>query len=370
MTVRDIQHILESWAPKEIAWERDNVGLLIGTPNHRVRNILVSLDVTDEIVDEARAKRIDLIISHHPLLFHSLKTIRGDDRVGRIVTALIHYGIALYAAHTNLDFTQSGVSFTLAERLKLQHIDFLQKNQSVYQKIVVFVPADHADTVMASMAQAGAGVIGKYERCSFRTEGVGTFKAADDSKPFIGKAGQFETVPEIRLEMILPQWKMNDVLTAMRSSHPYEEVAYDVYGLSNESNSYGAGAIGDLEKEINLKTFLGRVRTLLNTGTVRYTGKHQRRIKRVAVCGGSGSDLLRTAIQQGADAFITADVSYHTFQEADGRIALVDAGHFETEQPIVQKIVQYLHNHCASVKEKIYVVASTRARNPVQYYLS
>ncbi len=367
MIVRDIQALLESWAPKDIAWERDNIGLLIGAPENRANRILVALDVTDEVVEEALAKKIDLIISHHPLLFHPLKAVRSDRRTGRITTALIRHNIALYAAHTNLDFTQAGVSFALAERLKLHEVDFLSKEQEIYKKIVVFVPDEYIDKVTHAMAQAGAGVIGKYEQCSFRSRGTGTYTPTGDAKPFVGKPGGAETVSESRLEMILPKWKLEDVVKAMKMSHPYEEVAYDIYDLGNASNSYGAGAIGELNREMSTKAFLEQLTSLLDAGAIRYTENRNRKIKRVAVCGGSGSSLLDTAMHAGADAFVTADVSYHTFQEAEGRIALMDAGHYETEQPIVHKIVAYLKTYC---KINATVAASARSRNPVHYHLS
>jgi len=370
MTIRHIQQWFEDWAPKKLAWERDNVGLLIGDSDTPVRRILVCLDVTDEVVDEARSKRADLIVSHHPLLFHPLKSVSESDRVGRLVHKLIRHRIAVYAAHTNLDFTRSGVSMALAGLLGLREPTVLQKNAGMYDKLVVFVPETHADRVMNAMASAGAGAIGKYEQCSFQVEGIGTFQPGAGAQPFVGKAGKLERAPEIRLEMILPQWRVQQVLASMRATHPYEEIAYDLYALENRSQEYGAGAIGELETETTLKAFLKTVRSSLHTGGMRYAGSLNRRIKRVAVCGGRGPDLLEAAVSEGAEVFITADVPYHTFQSADGRIALIDAGHFETEQPIVQKIVQYLQDRSSDLPGKLTIAASRRSRNPVQYYPS
>lgn len=370
MVVRDIQQLFEAWAPPEIAWERDNVGLQIGSSGRRVRRILVALDVSNRVVEEARRKQIDLLISHHPLLFHPLRSVHDDDRIGQLVLKLAQYRISLYSAHTNLDFTHSGVSAALAERLGLLNCAVLSKQNKTHKKVVVFVPSDHVEKVMGAMAKAGAGRVGEYEACSFRTEGIGTFRGLSGTKPFVGKAGMLESVSEVRLEMVVPQWKLSTVLEAMRESHPYEEVAFDVYDLANESQDYGAGVIGELTRRMSLKEFLAHVRTRLRVPALRYTGNSRRQIRSVAVCGGSGSELLQHALHRGADAFVTADVSYHTFERAEGAIALIDAGHFETETPVVQKVVDYLKTEPTIRKENIRIIASQQSRNPVQYYLS
>lgn len=370
MIVRDVQDILESWAPKEIAWERDNIGLQVGSMNRRVRKILVALDATDEVLQEAREKNIDLIVSHHPLLFHPVRSVTPEDRVGRLVQRLAQSGIALYSAHTNLDFTRGGVSFALADRLGLHDLDFLQKDQSVLKKIVTFVPPAHAEAVAAAMASAGAGTIGNYESCSFRVEGTGTFKAAAGARPFIGGTGSLEKVDEVRLEMILPRWRLNDVVGAMRRAHPYEEVAYDVYDLGNTGDSYGSGVIGELRKPMPLSKFLAHVQRTLRVPGVRYAGRLRHSIRRVAACGGSGSGYLQAAIQRGADAFVTSDVSYHAFQDCDDRLALIDAGHYETERPVIPRIVEYLKTQLGRRRERVKVFPSSRMKNSVQYYMS
>ena len=367
MVLRDIHTIFESWAPRELAWERDSTGLQVGSMRRNVRKILTALDVTDEVVEEARRKNVDLIISHHPLLFHPVRSVNTDERVGRIVERLAARGIALYAAHTNLDFTREGVSSALAERLGIQNLDVLRKDQRIDKKIVVFVPLEYAEKVVSAMAGAGAGRIGNYERCSFRVEGTGAFTPSRGARPFTGKPGRERLVDEVRLEMALPAWSVERVIAAMRSAHPYEEVAYDLYDLSNASNWYGAGVIGELKREMTLGKFLGRVRQTLNAAGIRYTGDPKRSIRRVAACGGSGSDLLPVAISRGADVFLTADVTYHTFQECDGRIALIDAGHFETEQPIVPRIIARLKAHPMVRKNKVQVLPSTSTRNFISY---
>ncbi len=220
------------------------------------------------------------------------------------------------------------------------------------------------------MAQAGAGVIGDYEACSFQTEGRGTFRGVKGATPFIGTRDMLERVPEIRLEMRVPNWKLSGVLAAMKATHPYEEVAYDVYDLANESGDYGAGIIGDVRPPVTLRMFLSRIRRMLGVPALRYTGNLRLKVKRVAVCGGSGSDLLSVALREGADAFVTADVKYHAFGDSDGGLALIDAGHFETEVPVVGRVVDYLKKEIAQRKQTVRVFVSQQSCNPVQYYFS
>jgi len=370
MKLRDIHDILDSWAPREVAWEKDNVGLQIGSPLKSVRKILVALEVNDGVIDEAVRKKADLIISHHPLLFHPLKSVNGEERTGRLLMRLARHGISVYCVHTNLDFIKGGVSFALADKIGLLSADILVKKKNILKKIAVFVPTSHTDKVMNAMAAAGAGKIGKYDFCSFQTEGSGTFLASKGSNPFLGKIGRMESVRETKLEMVAPAWKLEEVLSAMRSSHPYEEVAYDVYDLSNASEAHGAGAIGELKKPLRLEEFLTHVCRALNVRAVRYSGNLRRSIRRVAVCGGSGSEMIPAAIKQGADALITGDIGYHRFEEGDGRIALIDAGHFETELPVVKKVVAHLMRETGLRGGKVQVSASRVKDKAVHYHIS
>ena len=244
MVLREIGQILEAWAPPEIAWEQDNIGLQVGSPRAKVRSILVVLDVTDEVVAEARQKNIDLIVSHHPLLFKPLRSVNTDGRVGRLVKALLKHEIALFSAHTNLDFIAGGVSFSLAKALGVRNAKILQAKAHVYKKLSVFIPKDHVDSVTEAIAAVGGGSIGNYDWCSFRTEGIGTYRPNDKAKPYQGHRGDIEHARETRLDMVVPAWNLQKVVDAMIASHPYEEVAYDVYDLANASSSHGAGAIG------------------------------------------------------------------------------------------------------------------------------
>lgn len=368
MTIKEISQLLEAWAPKELAWERDNVGLQIGNEKKQVKKILLCLDCSMRVVEEAKKKNIDLIISHHPLLFHPLKSIRKQTRSGAMVLALAQNDIAVYSAHTNLDFTANGVSAALAEKLGIRNISVLASQKESQKKIVVFVPHEYVDNVMQAMANAGAGVIGNYEYCSFQLGGTGTFRGTQRANPFVGKAGTLEKVNETRLEMLVPDWNVQRVIQAMKTAHPYEEVAYDVYPLSNTSTQFGMGVIGELERACSTSSFLRTIKKKLNASVVRCSANPPATIKRVAVCGGSGSELLPVAIQHNADAFVTADVKYHTFEEAENVIALIDAGHYETEYPILNKLASYLRDAFGTRKQNIDVFISRQQQNPVLYH--
>lgn len=367
LTVLDIGRIIESWAPREIAWERDNIGLQVGNPGARVRAILVCLEVHKAVVQEARHKRANLIVSHHPLIFRPLNAVATNGTTGRITENLLKAGINLYSAHTNLDFTRGGTSFALGQALKLQEIEFLVSPYEVERKVVTFVPAEHVDRVAGAMAAAGAGVIGKYEHCSFRINGTGTFRGNEFTHPTVGTKGNLERVPEVRLEMGARSWQVNAIVAAMKKSHPYEEVAYDVYPLENKSNDYGMGIIGSLVRPMQLKSFLATIKRKLNVPALRYTGEPGQTVRRVAACGGGGSDLIDEAIKRGADVFITADIKYHSFHDAEGRIALVDAGHYETENPVVPAVSARLRQEIRKIGQNIPVYRTRTSTNPLRY---
>ncbi|MEX2116545.1 MAG: Nif3-like dinuclear metal center hexameric protein [Bacteroidota bacterium] len=366
MTVNDVEHIMEQWAPRWIAWERDNVGLQVGDRSSPVRRILVSLDVTEDVVGEAVTMKADLLISHHPLLFRPATSITTSDPVGRMILKLARHGIALYSAHTNLDFTRDGVSVSLARALGLKNIRFLSPLKGLMAKIAVFVPEHSVPIVLDAMTKAGAGVIGDYSHCSFQINGRGTFLGSGQSNPTVGTKGKLESVDEVRLEMILPRTKVRAVTSAMKSAHPYEEVAYDVYPLENESAEFGMGAIGELKTALPLKTFLTHVRKALRAEGLRMSGKPAARMKKIAVCGGSGSDLIPEAIRAQADAFVTADVRYHSFHDA-GNLALIDAGHWETEHPVLDIIRSRLTAACADRREKIHISITNHKTSPIHF---
>jgi len=358
--------IIEDWAPKSIAWEKDNVGLQVGSLRREVKNILLCLDVDEKVIDEANRKNCNLIISHHPLLFRPLKKLDIEkDKISRIIEKLIKKDITLYSAHTNLDFTKDGVSFQLAKKLKLTNLKFLLNLSSNQNKLVVFVPRTHTNKVAEAMHLAGAGIIGEYTNCSFRSLGTGTFNGSEKSNPKVGVKGKFESVDEVKIEVLVNSFELKKVISAMKKVHPYEEVAYDVYPLVNENVNYGMGVIGELQKELSEKEFLGHVSKSLRIKNLRYSHGSKFRIKKVAVCGGSGSDLLDPALQNNADAFVTADVKYHTFQDAENEILLIDAGHYETEIPSLDELKNRIEK---SLKNKTKVYKYTGSTNPIVFY--
>lgn len=367
MKVREIQQIMESWAPPDIAWEDDNVGLQCGSPEMSVRGIAVALDATEGVIAEARRKRANLVITHHPLLFRPLRSISPSQAAGRCIAALVQNKITLYSAHTNLDFTSGGTSFALAESLGLVDVEFLYQPYKNDKKIVTFVPESHADSMIDAMSAAGAGRIGNYERCSFQSAGTGSFLGRKGAHPVVGKRGALEEVTEHRVEMIVPARSVNTVVRALRMAHPYEEVAYDIYPLENKSARYGMGVIGTLAHPLRLAAFLSLVKRTLGARVLRWTGDPRRVIRRVAACGGSGAKLTPEAMRQNADAYVTADMKYHDFQEPESGMALIDAGHFETEYPVVGAVVRTLKKELRSREERIPVFATAATTNPVFY---
>ncbi|HEX7356622.1 MAG TPA: Nif3-like dinuclear metal center hexameric protein [Ignavibacteriaceae bacterium] len=358
--------IIEDWAPKSIAWEKDNVGLQVGSLQRNIKNILLCLDVDENVVEEALRKNCNLIISHHPLLFRSLKKLDFEnDRKSLIIEKLIKHDITLYSAHTNLDFTKDGVSFQLAKKLKLTNQKFLINLSQNQIKLAVFVPLDYADKLADAMHNAGAGVIGEYQNCSFRMMGTGTFLGSQKSHPKIGVKGKIERVEEVKIEVLVNTFDLNKVIAEMKKIHPYEEVAYDVYPVSNENVNYGMGVIGELEKELSEKEFLDFTVRALQIKNFRFSRGKKNKIKKVAVCGGSCSDLIDSAINKDADAFITADIKYHSFQDAENKILLIDAGHYETEIALLDELKNRI---IKSLTDKTKVFKYKGSTNPVVFY--
>jgi dinuclear metal center YbgI/SA1388 family protein len=366
MRIADVIKVFEEWAPSWVAWEKDSVGLQVGDKQCGVTKILITLDVTKQTIAEAIEKKVELIISHHPLLFRPPSAITTSDTIGELVLQLAENRIALFSAHTNLDFTYGGVSFALAETLGLKKMHFLSPLKHSLAKIIVFIPEGHVDRVMHAMAQAGAGVIGEYSSCSFGTKGKGSYHGSELSNPFAGKRGKLEFIEETRLEMVAPRANLPSVITAMKTVHPYEEIAYDVYLVENPNPNFGMGVLGILPKPQSLGSFLKFVKRKLGARSLRFTGDSTAKIQSVAVCGGAGSDLLPNAIAAKADVFITADVRYHTFCTAVDKIAIVDAGHWETEQIILKPIADRLRSAAHTANKPITVFLTKHITNPIQ----
>jgi dinuclear metal center YbgI/SA1388 family protein len=366
---RDIIDELEKLAPQHLAEAWDNVGLLLGDPAQTVHKVIVALDVDQSLVNEAITTGANLIISHHPLIFKGLTSIRTDSPQGSILAALIKAGIAVYAAHTNLDSAHGGVNDVLAQKLALKDIRTLTTGyQEQVHKLVVFVPESHVEQVRTAITEAGAGHSGNYSHCTFQTQGTGSFLPLIKSHPFIGEQGRLEFVDECRLETIFPVSLRSNVIHAMLAAHPYEEVAYDEYLLLNKAESYGLGRVGGITP-MGLDLFIRHVKTALHINSIKVAGPVNTLIKKVAVCGGSGASLVKNAIRAGADVLVTGDVKYHEAQQAVAEgLAIIDAGHFATEQPVIERVADYL-NDCSGKKSwDIAIITHNTARDIFTIY--
>jgi dinuclear metal center YbgI/SA1388 family protein len=332
MRIKEVINALEAWAPRSLQEDYDNSGLQVGDPATEVTAAMVCLDCTEQVVEEAARAGCGLIISHHPVIFRGLKSLSGGGPVERTVLSAIRHGIALYAIHTNLDNVIDGVNGEIAARLGLTGVQVLDPKPAQLRKLVVYVPMDHADAVRNALFSAGAGHIGNYDECSFTVGGMGTFRPGQGSSPFLGKQGARETVAEFRMEFIYHLPQEPAILAAMRAAHPYEEVAYDLVPLANTYQRVGSGMIGDLAGPMEEQAFLQHLKEVFGLSVVRHTLLLGRPVKRVALCGGSGAFLIGKAKAAGADAYLTGDVKYHEFFEADGRLLLADIGHYGSEQ--------------------------------------
>ncbi|NSW95815.1 MAG: Nif3-like dinuclear metal center hexameric protein, partial [Bacteroidales bacterium] len=318
--------------PLSFQEEYDNSGLQIGDPEKEISSALITLDVTENVVAEAISQKCDLIVSHHPLIFHGLKKITGRSTVERMVMNIVKNNLAVYSAHTNLDAHSSGVSYKLAEKLELINLKVLLPLNDRLLKLVTFIPVSYLDKVRSAIFDAGAGVTGNYDQCGFTVQGKGSFRGNEASSPFIGEKGKIHFEEEIRFETILYAHLKDKVVNALLEAHPYEEVAYDLYPLLNNNISEGMGVTGETREPLPETDFLKKVSVSLGNSHIRFSGLSGRKIRKVAVCGGAGSALLNNAIASGSDAFVTADIKYHTFLETENQILLVDAGHYETEK--------------------------------------
>ena len=332
MKLKEITSYLESIAPLELQENYDNAGLIVGNQDMDIKGTLITLDVTEDIVDEAINKDLNLIVAHHPIVFSGLKKFTGNSYVERIVIKAIKNDIAIYASHTNLDCIQGGVNTKIADKLNLKNQKILSTVSGQLLKLVYFVPQANAEETRNAIFDAGAGHIGNYDMCSYNVNGKGTFRAGEGTNPFVGNKGEIHIEEEIRVETILPKYLKNKVIHALLESHPYEEVAFDIYPLENIFDKAGFGVCGDLEEEMSEINFLQYVKKAFSLECIRYTNLLNKSVRRVAVCGGSGSFLMKDAIRAKADVFISGDFKYHQFFDADNKILVADIGHFESEQ--------------------------------------
>lgn len=364
MLISDLLRELEQLAPLAYQESYDNAGLSVGDPDREATAALLCFDVTEEIVDEAVERGANLIISHHPVIFSGLKRIGGQTATERIVVKAIKHDIALYAAHTNLDSAQGGVSWRLAEKLGLTDLRILSSQKRQLIKLVTFVPTAHVESVQKALFEAGAGHIGQYDSCSFTHSGVGSFRAGATARPFVGAVGELHREPEVRIETVAQRKDVKNIVKALLAAHPYEEVAYDIYPLENALPSVGLGVVGNLPAPCDTVVFLERVKGALNVESIRSNKPCKKQVARVAVCGGSGSNFVKEAIAAQADVFITGDCKYHQFIEAEGQLILADIGHFESESFAVEIFYEIL-----SEKFPNFVVYLSKNRvNPVYYF--
>lgn len=365
MKIFEIIEFLEKKAPPSLQESYDNAGLLVGDPNADCKGILISLDVTEEVVKEAVRKKCNLIVGHHPIVFRGLKKITGKNYVERTVIAAIKNDIAIYAIHTNLDNVLHGVNKKIAEKLGLVNCKVLLPKEETLEQLITFVPVEQAEKVRSALFAAGAGSVGKYDECSFNITGKGTFRAGEGSNPFVGEQGVRHAEEEVRMEMIYPSHLQKKIISALKNSHPYEEVAFYIHALQNVHDNTGSGLIGELAEAVNEREFLSRLKTNFHLSVIRHTDLLNKDVRKVAVCGGAGIFLLPYAIGSGADAYVTADVKYHEFFDADKRILLADIGHYESEQFTIELLTEFLHE-----KYSNFAVLKTEINtNPVQYFL-
>jgi len=365
MKIAEIIQALEKAAPPVLQESYDNAGLITGNASWDCTGIVCTLDATEEIVAEAKELNCNLIVAHHPIVFRALKKITGRNYVEKTIINAIKNDVAIYAIHTNLDNVIEGVNNKIADKLNLKNRQILLSKENMLMKLFTFVPIDHAEKVRAAIFNAGAGFIGNYTECSFNAEGVGTFKAGENSNPFVGGKNVRHEENEIKIEVIFPSYLKNNIISALIKAHPYEEPAYDIINLSNDYGKTGSGLLGELQDEFSEVAFLLLLKNTFDLRVIRHTPLLQRPVKKIAVCGGAGSFLIDKARAAKADFYVTADVKYHEFFDANGDIVIADIGHWESEQFTIELLYEVLH-----AKFPNFAVLKTKKRtNPVHYFL-
>ena len=364
MTVKDIAKILEELAPLQHAEEFDNVGLLVGNPDMPVSGVLVTLDTLENVVDEAIEKKCNLIVSFHPIIFKGLKKITGSNYVERVVLKAIANDIAIYSMHTALDNSNMGVNAKICEVLGIHNPKILIPKEKTIKKLVTYAPKAEAEKVRLAMFEAGAGDIGQYSNCSFSLEGTGSFKPGEGTNPTTGEIGKLHLEKETQINVIYSFEKEKNILRALFEAHPYEEVAYEIFPLDNIQQDIGMGMVGTLEEEMDEKVFLSAVKDKMNASVIRHSKLLGKKIKTVAVLGGSGAFAISAAKRAKADIFITADVKYHQFYEAENELVIADIGHFETEQFTKDLLVDYLTKKIPNFA----IILSESITNPINYF--
>lgn len=365
MLISQIIQFIEKFAPPAYQESYDNCGLIIGNNNWGCTGVLCTLDATEAVIEEAKSKNCNLVVAHHPIVFSGLKKLNGKNYVERAVISAIKNDIAIYAIHTNLDNVQNGVNATIAEKLGLKNCNILLPKQNLLCKLYLFVPPTHATQVRDAIFNAGAGHIANYSECSFNTQGTGTFKGNETTNPFSGTPGTRSEEAEVKIEVILPVYLQQYVVGKMIAAHPYEEVAYDIIPLSNRYQQVGSGLIGELNEEMNEGALLDLLKRQFNLSVIKHTPLLQKPVKKIAVCGGAGSFLIKNAIAAEADVYISSDIKYHEFFDAEDKIVVADIGHWESEQFTIDLLMQLVKTNSPTFA----VLKSEINTNPVQYFL-
>ncbi|MFM7015169.1 MAG: Nif3-like dinuclear metal center hexameric protein [Bacteroidota bacterium] len=363
MQLKEIIQFLEEKAPLSLQESYDNSGLICGNPSMEIKGAIICLDSTEDVIEEAIRHGYNLVIAHHPIVFTGLKKLNGKNYIERTIIKAIKNDIAIYAIHTNLDNVKHGVNAQIAKKIGLINCQVLSPITHKLLKLSTYVPIEQAEFVKEALFKSGAGNIGNYSECSFTTNGEGTFKGGNESNPQLGEKNIRFTGKEVKIEVVLEKPIQSQVLAALKSAHPYEEVAYELIALENKWQDAGAGIIGDITNETNTLEFLKSLKTKIKTDCIRYTKPINRPIKRVAVCGGAGSFLLEEAKRSGADIFITGDFKYHQFFDADNEIVIADIGHYESEQYTNELLGDWL-----SEKFPTFAIRLTEINtNPINY---
>ncbi len=364
MKIIELIKLLEQFAPPSLQEDYDNAGLINGDKDWDCSGAIVSLDATEDVIKEAIEKNCNLVIAHHPIIFKGLKKITGKNYVEQTIITAIKNDIAIYAIHTNLDHVYKGVNGKIAEKLGLVNTSILSPKKNQLQKLSVFAPHAHAEAVKNALFSAGAGNIGNYSECSFSIEGNGTFKPEPGSTPFVGTIGNRQNEAEVKIEVIFPSWLQSQVVSGMKEAHPYEEIAFDIYALDNSYELIGAGMVGELPEAMEEPRFLQKLRDIFKIPVIKHTELSGRLIKKVALCGGAGSFLVGAAIRAGADIYITGDVKYHEFFDAEQKLVLADIGHYESEQFTIDLLFDLLREKFLNFA----VLKTCVNTNPVHYF--
>jgi dinuclear metal center YbgI/SA1388 family protein len=364
MKISDIVSFLESLANPALQEHYDNAGLITGQTDWNCTGIICSLDATEDVVQEAIDRKCNMIVAHHPIIFSGLKKINGKNYVEKTIIAAIKNDIAIYAIHTNLDNVITGVTGKMATMLGLQNISVLSPKENTHKKLYTFAPIDKAEYVRNALFASGAGHIGNYSETSFNSDGTGTFKAGEGTNPFVGDIGKLHQEKETKIEVLFPGYLEKQIIAALLASHPYEEVAYDIVNLSNTNQKEGSGILGELPVAMNETAFLTRLKQIFKLKIIRHSPLLNRPIKKIALCGGAGSFLIFKALASGADIFVTADLKYHEFFDANSRMVIADIGHYESEQFTIALLAEFLEK-----KFPTFAVLKTKVEtNPVRYF--